>query len=987
MKKKIFILFLIGMLITSSFITQATQSRDEEISNSPLKVKITTIDISQPKFVQNNNFITIELEESESYLSTSGKPMLPVITRTYSFPAGTRIDDVSVDMTWNQLTLDQKITPTPLFIPYSIELSEEVLEEKQIDETVYESTIFYPDFPYQIRIGSGIEDGEQVIFVNIQCYPQYAPARDLVKIPKNIEIEINYENPTIPQFTQDEYDLLIITHPIFEEDLQPLVDHKNSIGMRTIMETTDNIYANYQGVADWEEIKLFIADAIVDYGIEFVLLAGGHKGQTHDWYIPDFRSHNWDPEDEYDPPWDQTYSADLYFADVFSYNEFHIIEFDDWDTNENGIYAEGPNSSTGTDNPDFYPNVCLGRLPFRYTWEVPIAVNKIIDYENNARDSWYKHGVIAGGDGFPTERYPDSATPGIYEGEIVGDIFADLLEQKGFTTTKCYCSNDGDIYVEDAKDVYDVISQGAGWVHLTGHASPFLLGSYHPNVLPLIPFYTNFNIRLFDNAGKLPFMINEGCHNAQFDVTTQELIEGFITEDPLFWVKFSRDEWVHHDSSSWFVLQEEGGAIAVIGNTALGSGGLNDGCTEFVGGWIMLRFAEAYAIDGMEYTGTVWNKGITEYINYYPVAPSNVQYGFDIQGDTTGRKTIEERALIGDPSIKLGGYGTTKLNEKPKTEQPVYSVAAINVPTWSKGDSWIYRLDTIDFNLNPDPEIGRSIEMKLTMGDITMEVTDVTINTYISSIISDNIDLTIGGIFDFHVSNQPNIDIPTVTFKNVKLEGQLIVDKENLGIIELNIDITIDLIENLESITDIIDLEIPSVINTLIPIMSIPAVIEINIQCDQPLGLLEFPLENEKNWYIHENKLTVTIDGTIRSIWLRILNFINKFIPILPPELAQFLPIIDISEVLNYFNYESVYEINIPDLDLKDSFKTKLFEIWGIEIIKVPAGNYNAVHVSILEENIIMYYAEDVKNIVKLTGFLSDYIPIIEDINLELIGR
>ena len=98
------------------------------------------------------------------------------------------------------------------------------------------------------------------------------------------------------------------------------------------METVNNIYEEYDGVADWEEIKLFIADAIETYGITYVLLAGGHKGQTDEWWIPDFRSHNWNPLDTYDPPYDETFSADLYFADVYYIDAYGFHAFEDWDT-------------------------------------------------------------------------------------------------------------------------------------------------------------------------------------------------------------------------------------------------------------------------------------------------------------------------------------------------------------------------------------------------------------------------------------------------------------------------------------------------------------------------------------------------------------------------------------------------------------------------------------------------------------------------------
>ena len=86
-----------------------------------------------------------------------------------------------------------------------------------------------------------------------------------------------------------------------------------------------------------------------------------------------------------------------------------------------------------------------------------------------------------------------------------------------------------------------------------------------------------------------------------------------------------------------------------------------------------------------------WNKGITEYINYFPIAPSNVQYGFDIQGDSTGRKTIEERVLIGDPSIKLGGYGLKISSDETEDQTENREFTLVDIPAWSQGQQWIYR--------------------------------------------------------------------------------------------------------------------------------------------------------------------------------------------------------------------------------------------------------------------------------------------------------
>jgi hypothetical protein len=974
--KKLIPILLVGILVLSGLGAATSSNNSTENTVVNIKNETMNMEITRPTFSQQDEFVTINLDQSETFMSHSGEPMLPVISKTFNFPIGTIIDDVQVDINWERYDLDCKVTPTPVIMPLSGDIDSIAVEEMSFNEDIYESTALYPSEPYSVQLGAGIQDMEHVIFVNVKCYPQYSPANDVINIPTNIDIDIAYEAAEDPEPTAaEQYDMIIVTHDLFKDDLQPLVEHKESLGITTKLVTVDEIYNEYDGAGDFEEIKMYLADHVLDWDTKFVLLAGGHKGQTDDWYVPDFRSHNWNPADAYDPPYDETYSADLYYADLYRINQYGQSVFDSWDTNENGIYGEGPTSPTGVDAPDFYPDVYLGRIPFRYTWEVPVAVNKIIDYENNADDSWYKKAVLCGGDGFPTERYPGQAIPDVKEGEIVCDAFADLLSNKGFESTKCYLSHEGDVYVEEARDVYDVInSQGAGWVHMTGHASPFILGSYHPNVFPLIAFYTGLNVKNFQNEGKLPFMINEGCHNAEFDVTTQELITGFLTNDPNVWVTFSREEWIHHDASSWFLLHKGGGAIGVIGNTALGLGGLNYGCTEFVGGWIMLKFAEAYGLGGEEYTGSVWTYGINGYINT-----------FDVMGDTGDRKTIEERVLLGDPSVKLGGYKSTLSDEEQETtNEPEYGPVSVNAPTWNVGDSWTYSLDNIDLNLNPDPEVGRSIELKLSMGDIVMEVTDETSTSYVSSITSDDVDVTFGGMFDFHVAGQDNIAIPTITLDNAQIDGVLVVDKDNLGIEKIELRIIVDIVENLDNLKDVIGINLPGFINIISPFISIPANIDLTVQFDKPYDLLQFPLENKDYWSLYANTVTVSIGGSVESVWLRILDVINNFIPIIPEQFAQYLPNVDIGEVLNDLGIDTTYTLDLPDIDLNTSFKTKTFEVLGSENVNVPAGTFNAAKISVLEDNLFLYYSESEQNVVKVIGFLSDYIPIVDDISIEL---
>jgi len=103
--------------------------------------------------------------------------------------------------------------------------------------------------------------------------------------------------------------------------------------------------------------------------------------------------------------------------------------------------------------------------------------------------------------------------------------------------------------------------------------------------------------------------------------------------------------WVPRDLGSWYVLKKDGGAIASIGNTGYGYGYVNAGATEGLGGWIEPRFFDAYANQSKTILGETHTQAIIDYINIIG----------SVNEDNIDRKTIEQWALLGDPSLKLGG--------------------------------------------------------------------------------------------------------------------------------------------------------------------------------------------------------------------------------------------------------------------------------------------------------------------------------------------
>ena len=101
-----------------------------------------------------------------------------------------------------------------------------------------------------------------------------------------------------------------------------------------------------------------------------------------------------------------------------------------------------------------------------------------------------------------------------------------------------------------------------------------------------------------------------------------------------------------------------GGSLATQGNTGLGYGAvgehgdldgdgiLEEDIAEKLGGFYFLMFYEAFH-EGATMLGDVWAGAETKYCDTHP--------GMGYQADA---KTLQQQALLGDPSLKIDGYET-----------------------------------------------------------------------------------------------------------------------------------------------------------------------------------------------------------------------------------------------------------------------------------------------------------------------------------------
>jgi hypothetical protein len=166
---------------------------------------------------------------------------------------------------------------------------------------------------------------------------------------------------------------------------------------------------------------------------------------------------------------------------------------------------------------------------------------------------------------------------------------------------------------------------------------------------------------------------------------------------------------------------------------------------------------------------------------------------------------------------------------------------------------------------------------------------------------------------------------------------------------------------------------------------AIPIDANLILEFDNPYPLVEFPLDVDSYWGIQGG--IISIDGTIESRYFRTLAFINNIfkifgINLIPPELAEYLPVIDISDILA--ELEIPAEIEIPEME--EFFRKAPFEVELLQQISVGAGSFNAYNIEFLQGTGELFYSPEAENFVKIEGNLHDFIPIAEDIKLELIS-
>ena len=179
----------------------------------------------------------------------------------------------------------------------------------------------------------------------------------------------------------DSYDYLIITNDALagasaDYDMADFVTHKESLGFDVAVVTVEDIYANYSGFDQPDQIRNFIIDAYNGWETDYVLLAGDASViPLRKLLVPGI-------------------APDLIDSDFY----YQCLDRD-FNADGDGYLGEYP-----SDNVDFYAEVYIGRAGFNNVAYMSNWIYKTISYENSINDP-YRYGVEMVGEQLDTSWY------------------------------------------------------------------------------------------------------------------------------------------------------------------------------------------------------------------------------------------------------------------------------------------------------------------------------------------------------------------------------------------------------------------------------------------------------------------------------------------------------------------------------------------------------------------------------------------------------
>lgn len=448
-----------------------------------------------------------------------GSPMLPVKTVYYQLPEGATNVEVRLVYTKseriNNLDKIQEMkeprAAMPDFVPKNIKREG------------------HDKFPADTYRFEGVKHSDGRLLAAITLFPvTYFRNTKHAIYTNEYEFDISYDiDPTVEFSVQDIMETstygsikyAIIAPSAYESALEPLAEWKTQKGIPARIYTTEDIYANYSGADNAEEIREFLIDLETAHDIDWVLLGGDIAAvPTRNAYVPDA----YDGDGTAVP-------TDYYFADLEGgYSPY------DWDYDNNGNYGEV------ADDIDWMPEAYVGRLSGSNAAQMETLVNRIIDYEKNPDSgTWTNRALLAGAES-------DAQTD---EGLLMEFVRNDTMSSME-TERLYYRDNYTREYVLTFANLESRISNGATLVNWAGHGSYYSAASTSTG-----PTFVS-TATAPTNGLKRPFVYADSCNTGAYDQATC-LGEDILRDWGMGFIGASRASWyVNGWSGPWMPMNQ-----------------------------------------------------------------------------------------------------------------------------------------------------------------------------------------------------------------------------------------------------------------------------------------------------------------------------------------------------------------------------------------------------------------------------------------------
>lgn len=418
MKKVVVFLILVLFFFNGITINGATSITHEKLNTQlehSFEININLPNTNDLKLNNYNNWNKIEHEDFV-YLTNPGKPMIPVKKLLIALPPNAIFENIKItEFKFLNLSGVYNIMPYPsiYLLNYKDDSPEHIYEksnEKYLCE--HSQSDFYPQ---KIVNLNNIGKMRKYSYISFTVCPfRYFPESGKLQYFDSCKIIINYSYPSNNDFymdskysnnndlfdykasilfnnfkqvkdlynsnsnlvsNTDRFNYVIITSDEFVSLLSnsDFITWKTNLGHSVkIISISDQIIINQQGVDLAEQIRNFLRQYYELWGIKYVLIVGDYQTIPMRYCSPN-------------PHWlEGTVPTDSYYSDL------SFSDAESWDSNGDGYYGV-----YGQDNPDFMPEVYVGRIPTSDTLKISYTLNKIVRFEQDTSD-WKKNALHGG---------------------------------------------------------------------------------------------------------------------------------------------------------------------------------------------------------------------------------------------------------------------------------------------------------------------------------------------------------------------------------------------------------------------------------------------------------------------------------------------------------------------------------------------------------------------------------------------------------------